>query len=796
KMNGRPFLVQEYIWGRSLLQFFRKLRDNKKLMGHHHAAYIVSEVCRALHHAHEVTLPWAGNRPVVHQNLNPRNVILSFDGNVRVIDFGVPPVNLLGNTLAAYDFRRLGYLSPEQANRLGVDLRTDIFTTGTLLYEMLTGYPAFLEKTGKKVLKRIRVNNFTPMRTMNPSLPKEMEAVVIKAMAEERDQRIPSALYVERLLDKYLDAHHKDFSGESLGSLLKGMFLKDIKQEIKTLYGMAKEAGPEGGQVFKTVPVILFNLVKSDPRHRGTGSSSGPKPAPSAPRHRGPSSPTRPAIMRAAAVADAEEDETILDLDYFQNKGISRNQALSLSPSFSDEETRMLIEGTDPVIFEDESTILLDDDKYTFKDGNILIKEQKTAPVQPAGRNVVPRQLSHGRSPTGYFNRIDRSQLTPEEHRVVSGQGPTVSPVARKIIAFVGGMLLMTIIALVIVLLTSCTGRAATAPAKKTTRDPRCVSLQRQGLSALKHGRHKECARLFAGALVFEPSNAELWHLSGVCFASDNQTKSALNAFHRALTLGPARVDSLVHRGVLYGKIGKMSEAKNDLAVAVKLAPGNPVALYHLALALHSLGNLQRAELLYSRAISKKKDYFEAFSNRGVVRLSLGKMPEALADLSRCVAMQPKLSMAWYNRGTAYARMARYNESISDMSRALELAPGNVNARLSRGLSLAITGQVAAAVADLTALIAAHPQKGVFYTLRSELHLETGALDKAAADAERAGALGEKLPQGLAGKLHRLWYEPRVTLLIKQGKVSQAAQMKRRAGALGISLEKTPPQNK
>jgi eukaryotic-like serine/threonine-protein kinase len=405
KMNGRPYFVEEYIWGKSLLQFFRKLRDKKKLMGHQHAAHIASEVSRALAHAHNVKLDWAGDRPVIHQNLNPRNIIISFDGRVSVIDFGISPVNLLSGSLAEYDFRRLGYLSPEQANRLGVDFRTDVFTTGTLLYEMITGYPCFLEKNAKKVLKRIRIDGFKPPEQIAPNVPKDLSAIVMKAMSEDRDSRFKSMVHFEKLLDGYIDKTDPSFVPDNLGNLMKGLFLGEIKKEIKTHYEIFKNSRDEGAKVLKSIPIILFNLVKAKPLQAAPAANKKPRYQK---KTQSPlTTPTKPAILRPVAPAAFDDEATIMDNDYFRSRIKSTSKPAF---DFSDEATRILMENTDPVMFESEETILFDDEKYDVVD-NQLIQEnlQKKAMDERSltGRSKI------GRSPTGYFKKVERNSLPP-----------------------------------------------------------------------------------------------------------------------------------------------------------------------------------------------------------------------------------------------------------------------------------------------------------------------------------------------------------------------------------------------
>ncbi|MBU1536045.1 serine/threonine protein kinase [Myxococcota bacterium] len=484
KMDGRVFIAQEYVWGRSLLQFFRRLRDSKRLMSPLYAAHITAEVLNGLNHAHGVQLDWAGKRPVVHQNLNPRDIILSFDGSVKVNDFGILPVKVADAAVSAYDFRRLGYLSPEQVQGKSVDLRTDVFSAGVLLYEMLTGYPAFLDKTGTQVLERIRNNSFAPLREGNSAVPKELVVIVQKAMAGDRTKRYQSCLEMRAALEVYLGDSGKTGMGDALGVLMKRMFLPEIKKEIVACFELDKSGKVDGGVMLKTVPVILFNMVKEGVKRKKTSATDGA---------RGPEDkqndsvialqPTVLAIKRAAAVVDVDDDKTSLTVDHLSRSRTTKSSASVVTSTFSDEETKMLIDSTDSSIFEDEKTIMIGEERSDFEDdatvllddgGGGYFMDDETVlvdddgPVQPASSpqrdgsgSSLPLNSTRKRAPaplraaTGYYEAVDVEEARAALQAASESQKGTAPPASNRVMVLIVGLVAIMVITLLIIVIIS-----------------------------------------------------------------------------------------------------------------------------------------------------------------------------------------------------------------------------------------------------------------------------------------------------------------------------------------------------
>ena len=179
--DGRPFIVMEYVAGRSLKEVLQREGVLPQ-----RAAEIAGDAALALHYAHE--------RGLVHRDVKPANIMVSSEGQVKVTDFGIArAVNAETVTQTAAVFGTAAYIAPEQAQGLDVDARTDVYSLGVVLYEMLTGRQPF--SADSPVALAYKHVSEDPVRPtdVNPEISTALEAVVLKAMAKNPANRYQSA---------------------------------------------------------------------------------------------------------------------------------------------------------------------------------------------------------------------------------------------------------------------------------------------------------------------------------------------------------------------------------------------------------------------------------------------------------------------------------------------------------------------------------------------------------------------------------------------------------------------------
>src|SRR5438105_11988709 len=184
----------EYISGRDLRQLMERFRKRQQPMPLPQACLIVAEVCEALDHAHRKRDAQGRALGIVHRDVSPQNVLVSFDGEVKLIDFGIAKAeSRLQNTQAGILKGKFSYMSPEQVQGLPVDGRSDIFACGILLWELVCGEKLFTGESDYAVLDKVRMGLVPPPRSRNPLVPPGLEKVILKALATDPGRRYQTA---------------------------------------------------------------------------------------------------------------------------------------------------------------------------------------------------------------------------------------------------------------------------------------------------------------------------------------------------------------------------------------------------------------------------------------------------------------------------------------------------------------------------------------------------------------------------------------------------------------------------
>jgi len=205
------FIAMEFVAGMDLASVLKIARRSGRHMTTDVAVYIIGELAKGLDYAHRRRD--ANNRElnIVHRDVSPQNILLSFEGEVKLTDFGIAKARTLAQTVTELGVvkGKYAYMSPEQLTGGTVDARADIFATGTLLYETLTGKNPFQADSNYDTLKRLRTGDITPIEERAPDIPEEVVNVVHRAMAFAPDERYQSAgeLYEDLLQYLYTLGH-------------------------------------------------------------------------------------------------------------------------------------------------------------------------------------------------------------------------------------------------------------------------------------------------------------------------------------------------------------------------------------------------------------------------------------------------------------------------------------------------------------------------------------------------------------------------------------------------------------
>jgi serine/threonine-protein kinase len=187
------YLCMELVAGLDLRRLLSRLRRDGDRLPVGLACWIALRAAEALDHAHRARD--AAGRPleVVHRDLSPANVLLGWDGSVRLIDFGIARAALRAHREDPVLRGKFAYLSPEQVRGLPVDRRADVFSLGAVLHELLTGERLFGGPTDLAVMERVRSAEAAPPSRANPGVPPALDALVLRALAREPADRFPWA---------------------------------------------------------------------------------------------------------------------------------------------------------------------------------------------------------------------------------------------------------------------------------------------------------------------------------------------------------------------------------------------------------------------------------------------------------------------------------------------------------------------------------------------------------------------------------------------------------------------------
>jgi len=229
QVDGIWYIAMEYVEGRDLGGVLRRAREKGLTLPVPHTVFVTIELLKGLEYAHGRQV-MRGGRPValniIHRDVSPPNVLLSFQGEVKLTDFGIARASLKAmETVSGIVKGRFDYMSPEQAaGSKDLDQRSDLFSVGVVLYEMLTGTHPFRTDNEIGTIERVRTGKYTPVSQINPEVPFTLETIVDRALQVNREDRYPSATAFKEALDKFFHDAGFIFTHATLASYVKGLF--------------------------------------------------------------------------------------------------------------------------------------------------------------------------------------------------------------------------------------------------------------------------------------------------------------------------------------------------------------------------------------------------------------------------------------------------------------------------------------------------------------------------------------------------------------------------------------------
>ncbi len=229
RVQGHYFIAMEYISGKDLTQVLRTCQEQNKRIPVPHAVFIAAKVCEGLHHAHNLSDPTGRALNIVNRDVSPSNIRVSYDGEVKLLDFGIAQAMLKFTSEIGVLKGKFSYMSPEQIRGMPLDCRTDVFSTGIVLHEMLTTEKLFRGTSEFDLMEKVRNADVSPPSKFNRRVPKELDDIVLKALAREPADRYQTAAEFAEDLNELLTRYQ--FDPTELQSFLRGLFREDFREE-------------------------------------------------------------------------------------------------------------------------------------------------------------------------------------------------------------------------------------------------------------------------------------------------------------------------------------------------------------------------------------------------------------------------------------------------------------------------------------------------------------------------------------------------------------------------------------
>jgi eukaryotic-like serine/threonine-protein kinase len=288
KVDDSYFIALEFVHGKDLRAIFDRCKqkpvDGSTAMPLAQACFVVMKACEGLDYAHNKRDAQGREVGLVHRDVSPQNVLISYEGEVKLIDFGIAKAaGKASKTQQGILKGKFGYMSPEQVRGLPLDRRSDIFSLGIVLYELLTGERLFVGESDFSTLEKVRNVEILPPSTYNRRISDELERIVMKALAKDVDDRYQNAIDLHDDLQAFMYTAGEFYSRKDLAAWMKKVFVSEIEQESAKLEAFRQMPVPQLERPAPTPAPPPPPGGGRRPTMMGMGAVPGPTQAPPPP---------------------------------------------------------------------------------------------------------------------------------------------------------------------------------------------------------------------------------------------------------------------------------------------------------------------------------------------------------------------------------------------------------------------------------------------------------------------------------------------------------------------------------
>jgi serine/threonine protein kinase len=341
------FLVMEYVDGCNLKALLERQKQKGKRIDIGHSVYLMAECCKALQYAHSLEHPET-NEPlgIVHRDISPPNILMSKNGEVKLVDFGLAKANSqIESTDPGVVKGKFSYLSPEAASGLEVDHRADVFAVGIILWELFTGRRLFYGDTDYQTVELVRQARVPSIAALNAEIDAELEQVVRKSLARDPNDRYQSAADLGDALAQFLFSRRMKVTARDIAALVRDTqvemmrkrsaepkdslidaLILDEMQKMTSLVDNDGAPQTHTNEGSMSLDPSAFVDTSNWAGEMGLGSSNHPPPKPRA---------TRPMPRDKSAPTPSPEIESLEQMLEPERTGHHRHRDTSKKPSWT-----------------------------------------------------------------------------------------------------------------------------------------------------------------------------------------------------------------------------------------------------------------------------------------------------------------------------------------------------------------------------------------------------------------------------------------------------------------------------
>jgi tetratricopeptide (TPR) repeat protein len=245
-MENTYFIAMEYLFGKDLRHIFQKAKEKEAPLSLGHALYITARICSGLGYAHRLADLQGKPLHLIHRDISPQNILITYGGEVKIVDFGIAKAAGQSSTTQHGSIKgKVAYMSPEQASGEKIDQRSDIFSTGILLYEMLTQKRMFTGDT-MEILDKVRKSDFEPAERVVENLPPLLYNILERALAKDVNQRYQFCGEMQGVVEECMFDLSLRPDAQALGEYMKNLFGQEMESEGERISN--ESACPNVGQ--------------------------------------------------------------------------------------------------------------------------------------------------------------------------------------------------------------------------------------------------------------------------------------------------------------------------------------------------------------------------------------------------------------------------------------------------------------------------------------------------------------------------------------------------------------------